>query len=1139
MKLLTLTIHNLASIEDATIDFSAPPLVDNGLFLITGKTGSGKSTILDAICLCLFATTPRMSTAKKNRDKDKLTEESVETAPNDPRQLLRQQTGEGFASLKFEGNDKKEYEAKWSVYRSRNKIDGALQQKKWELKNLETGTILTKDNEIKPEIQRIVGLDFNQFSRTTVLAQGEFSRFLKSEDNEKAGILEKITGREEYAKIGRAVFEITKEKENDYFLAEEKKGNLNPLSDEIISLRQEEMAGIDEKSKNLKTRIDSEKNRKKWIEDKEKLSTAVAGKKAELEKLQMKIDSEETKKKREEVSGWKNTVEVRQIMSSIKEKKKKISREEEKLSTLGKEFITAREGINFLKKSILQIEKEKERIEDYIAGQKPREGMYSNCGRLTDEIKDYTGLEKNFKKKSGVLEVMTENYNKKLLPSLGIWKEKRDKNRAANQVVAKKIKDAEQELLKYDMPLLRSQQTDMDKRDIAIRTIIDKINLWLSKISSLKLNKRQNIENESRLAALKEKLTLITASEEETEKELAEKERVYKLQRDSINKLIIDLRGHLHVGDICPVCRFRIEKPLISEEEIDKYVEEAKNDYENARRVHDKLTKELNELKIEYKTLEQTIKDSRARNEQEEKLLDEEQNNLRIELKKIVNKDFLQIEDEVLPVLDRKKELLVKEISGLKKKIEEGEKREVILKDLRKESETLSNEFDTIDKELRAAETLVNDKERELEKLNGLIQQDRNYMEVSKIRLKELAGDALTPEAMADLNKFGKQLEKDSAEYYNNIEKVQALDSQKMNLKMQLATVDEPVRQILSIIPLPESTQTTEEREVKNLSDRLNTLLKNISSSLSLVESSRETVDVSEKRIEEWLLDNTGVSREKLEYINSLTPDNIKQWETELSELDRNLIMKETELSTTARNLEQLLQEQPEFKEGEDIESITAGIQSDELALDELLQRKGAIEKELATDREVKMKMAELIEEIKKKKEEYDSWSELNKLIGDSQGHKFRRIAQSYVLACLAEAANHYLKTLVPRYSLIVEPNSFLIIIRDSWRSDSHRFPSTLSGGETFLVSLALALALSDIGEKLTVDTLFIDEGFGSLSGEPLRQSIETLRNLHLHSGRHIGVISHVEELRERINVRINVEQENKSSSSRISVSAD
>ena len=207
MKLQKLVIHNIASIEDATIDFEAQPLADSEVFLITGKTGSGKSTILDAICLALFADTPRLDGTKmQGETKDGEANVTIK----DPRQLMRRNTGEAFVSLTFMGSNGVHYEAKWSVARARRMPNGNIQSKSWQLTNLDTGFTINRDKEINAEIQQAIGLDFSHFCRTTLLAQGEFTRFLNSKDDEKAAILEKITGVDIYSKIGKKVLGCSK-----------------------------------------------------------------------------------------------------------------------------------------------------------------------------------------------------------------------------------------------------------------------------------------------------------------------------------------------------------------------------------------------------------------------------------------------------------------------------------------------------------------------------------------------------------------------------------------------------------------------------------------------------------------------------------------------------------------------------------------------------------------------------------------------------------------------------------------------------------------------------------------------------------------------------------------------------------------
>ena len=164
-------------------------------------------------------------------------------------------------------------------------------------------------------------------------------------------------------------------------------------------------------------------------------------------------------------------------------------------------------------------------------------------------------------------------------------------------------------------------------------------------------------------------------------------------------------------------------------------------------------------------------------------------------------------------------------------------------------------------------------------------------------------------------------------------------------------------------------------------------------------------------------------------------------------------------------------------------------------------------------------------------------WSRLAALFGSADGKRFRTLAQSYTFGYLVEQANCHLRQLTPRYRLRNLPGTLTLEIIDRDMFDEHRYVSSLSGGETFVVSLALALGLASLSSaSLAIGSLFIDEGFGTLSGEPLQKAVETLRSLHSKSGRHVGIISHVEELQERIPVQIQVNQEGNNSSSKIKI---
>lgn len=218
------------------------------------------------------------------------------------------------------------------------------------------------------------------------------------------------------------------------------------------------------------------------------------------------------------------------------------------------------------------------------------------------------------------------------------------------------------------------------------------------------------------------------------------------------------------------------------------------------------------------------------------------------------------------------------------------------------------------------------------------------------------------------------------------------------------------------------------------------------------------------------------------------------------------------------------------------MDTLSSGIKDNEELVMSSTRAVALLDEALRQDEENREKVGKLKEVADRLKDEYVKWNTLNNLIGDSTGKNFRKIAQSYVLDSLVKAANLYMKDLTDRYVLRVVPGTFVIEVEDAYQGYVSRPVSTISGGESFLVSLSLALALSDIGDGLAVGTLFIDEGFGTLSGEPLQNAVNTLKTLRTKSGRQVGIISHIEELQEKIPVRIEVNQNERTATSTVAV---
>ncbi|MCW8995593.1 MAG: AAA family ATPase, partial [Psychromonas sp.] len=228
MKILSLRFKNLNSLQGQwKIDFQRAEFTDNGLFVITGQTGAGKSTILDAICLALYQQTPRL---------DRLTQSKNE--------LMTRGTGDCLAEVEFSVNGK-DYRVFWGQKRARKNPTGKLQAPHCELAEIEGAILSTKSSEVLKLVTELTGLDFSRFTKSMLLAQGGFAAFLNASPKERGELLEELTGTEIYCEIGKHVFERNKQVQADLLLLVKQAERLQVLSQEQVSELQAQASALE------------------------------------------------------------------------------------------------------------------------------------------------------------------------------------------------------------------------------------------------------------------------------------------------------------------------------------------------------------------------------------------------------------------------------------------------------------------------------------------------------------------------------------------------------------------------------------------------------------------------------------------------------------------------------------------------------------------------------------------------------------------------------------------------------------------------------------------------------------------------------------------------------------------------------
>lgn len=1028
MRLQKLTIHNIASVEDAVIDFDQAPLSESDVFLISGKTGSGKSTILDAICLALYSTTPRLKNTDMQGD---VADGERSVKVNDPRQLMRRNTGEAFVELTFTGNNGVPYLSRWSVARANRRLNGNLQAKKWALTDLRTGFVLSKDDEIKAEISKAAGLDFSQFCRTTLLAQGEFTRFLNSKDDDKAAILEKITGVNSYTLLGRRIYEITNEKKKALEEIQKRSSDIPVLPEEEEMRLGKEMeavaAGYDESLRIRKLMSDAFSHMTSatmYLNEMQTLERENAALSERFRRIRAGI-----RKRKEELSG---------LQARSEELSGLIAAEEPRACALSeyKSILTSLRLIYDARKSIADV------------GAEMKKDMESYEGRLK---KDYENALMLREKTYSVLEIQKRNFKEieEKLSAAGLAKLREEKDKAADHLNALSAVDIRLNALEAE----RVRHAEM-----------------LSSLQELS----GRIENLKAQVLGLDPLIHDAAVRKETVSEMFERQRL------SVDSWAKGIRARLQDGDLCPVCGQKVVEAAFDEDAIDRLfmenealLKEAVANLDELNKRKDALNAQISAFSIQHAAAKRSYEHNQA-------LANAEKSFAEACLKCGIAADRADIQ----PYIQGRKAETSDLISFLNTKISQAEKIEHEYREAAKVMDTSWAEARKADDAVNAADRLRKECLAKIEAAKSVTAARQKDVYVAEDSVREMVEQCQWKyDWKTDIVLFGRELKQAAESYMAMIEERNRLQVMSDSGYNELKLVEMSESSILQLNGGWADLAPIEADDYPvSLPDAAGTLL-------------AETRSISDRR-------KTAADR---------------------LDLERNLL--------TA-----MIAENKELSDSPTMDALKARISETDLLLRNLGEQKGRLQQTLHQNQANREKKRELEEGAEILRNEYHKWSRLNMLVGDSTGKKFRQIAQSYVLSSLISSANSYLRTLTDRYTLKVVPGTFVILMEDAYQGYATRAASTISGGESFLVSLSLALALSDIGQQLAVDILFIDEGFGTLSGEPLQNAVNTLKTLHRKAGRRVGIISHVEELREKIPVQIRVNQEGMSSVSRIEV---
>lgn len=1135
MELKSLEIKNIASIEHALIDFCAEPLRDESIFLICGETGAGKSTILDAICLALYNKAPRLDSAagqewigddampQEKRDPD------GDLCTNDPRQFLRKGTAEASATLVFTGLDGIEYTAVWSVRRANRNIGRRIQNIEWTIKW--GNEILDRHREVRAKVEHVTGMTFEQYCRTSMLAQGEFSRFLKSSENDKADILEKLTRTDIYARIGAGIARRAKEHREAYQRQQDRIAGIAVMEEEQRTQLQEELSAKDAALKELTGEKDAAALKLGWLRTLSDLEEKVKQSAGQVANARESVSSEKFMEDEKLCLDWDATSEQRAWLASKAEIEKTLERISGESAGLADTFARYSADLESKKTIISEMSSEYGKINARLESLQPYAGMYSSCRMICERLRDALSSRKtivNLMEDRTKVGTALADRRKEYLSGVAEVEEMRrsrdmvqDELDALNRTIAslgKEEKARSRAELENRMSLVKDA-------GVAVRDMQRALSVLTGQRTMLDSYIKSCDEAVETAESARKAFDLADSG-------YAEALALVEKMKDSVDSWARVARSKLHIGDKCPLCGQTIES-LTSDAGFEELLRPLKEDLlkkSSGRKAAESL---MNDSIASLKACEKAVASGRMALARAESDYEQAKREAGDRCARIL---VTYEEDGLLDKLRTMYKALEADRDALVRSLDRIADLEKTAKGLQENINGRNKSIDTKDMELKTVSESVSSLEREMASLQAGIDSARSSAEVSmSLAGKDIAEEGWQERFNAAPEDFISSLEKESAQYAADLDKASSLAAEIEQKESVLKDMSVWRQKIAGILPgwqeRPIAPVSGIETRWEDLPGNWSDLYTQVSTIKKLMESSGEALQKTDALLGDFYSSGM-MSHERLEELASKTAEYIANVKKFVAEKKSVLKSAESMLSQRQEDLDRHRQTAPEILEEDTVDWLGLYVSQAESSLNDMNREIGAIRQRLMSDDENRKTAGLEREKAESLRLESERWDRLYRIFGDADGKKFKKIAQGYVMAELIRNANVYLDRLSGRYVLDSQPGSLTLTVRDMYQGGALRSVNTLSGGETFLVSLSLALGLSSLSKgSLKVNILFIDEGFGTLSSDYLNVVMESLENLHQIGGRKVGIISHVESLRERIPTQIQVLRQGSSSS--------
>lgn len=1056
MRILAIRGRNLASLARTfAVELARGELANAGLFAITGPVGAGKSTLLDALCLALFDRTPRLTGRGGTLIGDDGQERGDWLRANDPRTLLRRNAVDGHAEVDFVGRDGVPYRARWSVRRARRKPDGRLQEQELVLEDLAKGQVIAsgRRTEVLAAIRHRLGLDFGQFCRSVLLAQGEFHAFLHAAADERAKLLETLTGAQLYRRLSRRAHE--KKREHDKIVSV-----LRARFDQCEVLADELRTALEQDGKKLAAQLEvcdvgikiaqeyvlwhkaAEAHREE--EDKATLAlnnASVANKAADGRRQQLQA----SQRAMAAVPRWEVVLQGRgkaQDMAAHVAKVRQASVDARHVVDAAQKQLAALLKPHFGELSVMphvvrDLPQWRGALERWHATEQRQRSEEEQVGKLGKAAAQAEQRCQDLRKDGVRLEKTVAQAE------------------AAVQLADKAVSEADYDQVTARRRELAKQQTDLRQEAEALRAwqVAQGVEKAARTAHDKVVAEANTVQPQRGVSALELQATVKALGKARENLHAAEQQHG-----------LTALRAKLVEGQECPLCGAT----------------------EHPAEAHDVA---------DLDTLREAVAKREASHAAAQRQAEQ------------AGLDWQRRQGDVA----RRQEDLQAAEAALAKATAARE---------------VASEQPVADLDLRHQQWQVADSELQA-------------VEADASRRSQALREARAARSDAEQARSASRQQLDRTEQEHRIG-AEALGSARA-MVARTGDVLHEIRQGLAPAcdGLPDGVQAiaglSEHRlsalDAMHESDRAKAAADaRLASAGELVQTALASDQTARTELESFeqafvtALTINEVCEHDVAVAHRLGADALRDESVQLQALLDEVVRCRTELSLRARLR----------REHEDHDRPTLDSTEALLALGDAQKDRARIEKmrlevhgKAMLDDSVRRRREQLQPDLDRASREFDTWRALNDLIGSSGGDAFAVFAQGLTLDLLLLEANRRLEELARRYRLEKSKGGELdFVVVDLDMGGTRRSLHTLSGGETFLVSLALALALATLAApRSRVETLFLDEGFGTLDAQNLEIALGALDSLQA-TGCQVGVISHVEGIAERIGAVVEVRPE-------------